>query len=70
VNAAIWAIIGLVLVISAYVVGFDLWAQATGHATISGQVHTWMQHQLTGPIVVGVWFGVSVALAYHFLINR
>jgi hypothetical protein len=70
VNAASWAWAGLIAGISAYVVAFDLWAQATGHTTMSAQVHLWMQSQLAGPIVVAVWFGVSVGLAYHFLINR
>lgn len=69
-NTAVGAIIGLVGTIAAYVLAYDLWAQATGHQTISGQVHVWMLNQVAGPIVAGILIGVPVAFAYHFLINR
>lgn len=65
-----WAWVALAVLIAAFVVGFDLWAQATGHPTMSAQFHTWMQDQLIGPIVVGAWTAASVGLVYHFLINK
>lgn len=69
-SAAAWAWVGLVVVLAAYILGFDLWAQATGHATMSGQFHDWMQDQVTGPIVVGLWAAASAGFVYHFLISK
>lgn len=69
-NPAAWAWVGLAVLIAAYVLGFDLWAQATGHATMSGQFHDWMASQVAGPLVVAGWAGVTFGLLYHFLINR
>lgn len=69
-SAAAWAWLGLLVLIAGYVAGFDLWAQATSHATMSDQVHQWMQDQLIGPLVVGAWTAVSAGLIYHFLINK
>jgi hypothetical protein len=69
-TAAAWAWVGVVVLLAGYVLGFDLWAQATGHTTMSGQFHDWMQSQLTGPIVVAAWAAVSAGLVYHFLINK
>jgi hypothetical protein len=69
-NPATWAWLGLVVLLTAYVLGFDLWAQATNHDTMSAQIHVWMQSQLAGPIVTGLWVGVSSALLYHFVINK
>ena len=69
-NEAIYAWIGLPILLTVYILGYDLWAEKTNHATMSAQIHVWMQSQLTGPIVVGLWFGISTALMYHFLINK
>lgn len=69
-NTAIWAWVGIIVLISAYVVGYDVWAQVTNHVTMSAQFHTWMQSELVGPIVVAIWMGASIGLAYHFLINK
>lgn len=67
---AAWAWVGLVAVLAAYVTGFDVWAQVTDHATMSGQFHDWMQDQLIGPLAVALWAAVSAGLVYHFLINK
>lgn len=69
-NPATWAWIGMGALIAVYVLTFDLWAEVTHRATMSAQFHTWMQSQLTGPIVTGLWTGISAAFLYHFLINR
>jgi hypothetical protein len=69
-TVAVWAWIGLAVLIAGWVLGFDLWAQATGHPTMSAQFHVWMQDQLTGPIVVAAWSAVSAGFIYHFLINK
>lgn len=69
-NQAVVAIIGLAGTIAAYVLAYDLTAGAQGWPTISAQLHTWLQAQISGPVVAGAWFGISVGLAYHFLINR
>ena len=66
-SPAAWAWIGLGALIAAYVLGFDL---AFPDHTMSAQFHQWMQNQVTGPIVVGLWVGVSVGFIYHFLINK
>ena len=69
-SIAAWAWAGVIVLVSAYVVAFDLWAQKTGHLTMSAQFHNWMQNELTGPIAVGLWLGASFGLFYHFLINK
>lgn len=66
-NPAVWAWLGLPVIIAAYAIGFDL---AFPGATMSAQFHQWMQDQLTGPLVVGLWTGASAGLVYHFLINK
>ena len=66
-TAAAWAWIGLGVLIAAYVLGFDL---AFPNNTMSAQFHQWMQGQVTGPVVVGLWVGVSAGFVYHFLINK
>lgn len=67
---AAWAWLGLAALLTAYVLGIDLWLQATGRVTMSAQFHLWMQSQVLGPVVVALWFGMSAGLVYHFLINK
>lgn len=69
-NPATWAWIGLGALITAFVLGFDLWAQATGRPTMSAQFHVWMGNQVAGPIAAGLWVGISTSFLYHFLINK
>lgn len=68
-NPASWAWVALVPLLSAYVVVFDLWAEKTHHVTMSAQFHVWMGQQLTGPIIVALWIGISAGLLWHFNIN-
>jgi hypothetical protein len=70
VTPAVWAWIGLGTLIAAYVLGVDLWLQATGRATMSAQFHAWMYSPLIGPVVVTLWVGISAGFLWHFLINR
>lgn len=69
-DLAPWAWLGLGAVIAAYVLAFDLWAQAANRVTMSAQFHIWMQNQLIGPIATGLWVGISAGFLYHFLINK
>lgn len=65
-----WAWVVLLVYIAAYVVGYDLWAQSTGHITMSSEFHDLMQSQVAGPLVVAGWLGATSGLLYHFLINK
>ena len=69
-NTGTWAWIVLLAFIAAYVVGYDLWAEATNHITMSSEFHDLMVHQVSGPIVVAAWMAGTSGLLYHFLINK
>lgn len=69
-NSAIIAWVGLAVVIAVYAVAYYLWADATGHITMSAQFHTWLFDQVIGPLIVALWFGVPIGLFWHFDINR
>lgn len=66
-NAAVWAWIGLAVIVAAYVVGFDLSFPAH---TMSAQFHEWLQSQIIGPIVFGLWIGVPFGFLWHYVINK
>lgn len=67
---ASWAWLALAVVIVAFVVIFDVWANLTGHTTMSGQVHHWLTESWTGAAVIAIWVGVPLGLIYNFFLSK
>jgi hypothetical protein len=51
---------------AAVVVAFDVWAEKTGHPTMSRTLGWYLHRPVTGPILAGAW----AALAYHLLVEE
>jgi hypothetical protein len=68
-NSALLAWLILVASIAAYVAAYDLWAYRTGHRMMTTQFRDWLHQEVAGPIVMGLWGGVFVALSFHFLVR-
>lgn len=68
-DSALLAWIGIVILITAYVVAYDLWAYYSNHRMMTTQFRDWLAHPVTGPIVMGLWGGVFIALSFHFLVR-
>lgn len=67
---AAWAWLVLALLIIFFVAGYDGWALATGHDTMSGQIAAWLAHSWTGAAVIAIWIGVPAGLLYHFFRSK
>lgn len=65
-TSAVLAWVVLVVIIAVYVVAFDVWASKTAHRTMSNQFGHWLTETIAGPIILGIWAGVFVALSFHF----
>lgn len=68
-DSAIFAWIGIILLIFFYVLGYDLWAHFTGHLTMTGQFREWLHNAVAGPIIFALWIAIPVGLTYHFLVR-
>lgn len=67
--AAAWLI--LILGITAYVAGYDLWAVLIGHSpTMTGQFRAWLFDPVTGPFIVAFWVGAWAGLTAHWFLRR
>jgi hypothetical protein len=63
---AAWALLILVVLAVFWIAGYDGWALATGHDTMSGQIATWLRASWTGALVIALWIGIPAGLLYHF----
>jgi len=68
-DSALLAWVGLVTVIVCYVVAYDVWAWRSGHRMMTTQFRDWLAQPVAGPIVMGLWGGVFIALTFHFLVR-
>lgn len=68
-DSALLAWIGIVIMITCYVVAYDLWAYYSGHKMMTTQFRDWLHGSVAGPMIAGLWIGVFVALSYHFLVR-
>jgi hypothetical protein len=68
-DSALLAWLVLVAAIAAYVAVYDVWAWKTGHRMMTTQFRLWLHQTVAGPIVMGLWAGVFVALSFHFLVK-
>lgn len=62
-----WAWIGLVVLINAYWISYDVWASKTNHPTMTSQMHRYLLGHISGPIVFGILCFVVGAFMYHML---
>ena len=69
-NPAQWAWVILAAIIAVYVTVFDVWAHYASRQSMSGAFHDWLGGPVTGPLIVGIWAGVFIALTYHFAVTR
>jgi len=51
---------------TASVVAYDAWAIKTGRPTMSRTLGHYLAHPIAGPILAGVWMGLS----YHLLVEE
>lgn len=63
--ALAWA--GLFLLVNAYWISYDLWANATGHLMMTTQFRRWLHETVAGPVIAAVWVGLFVGFSFHFL---
>ena len=68
-NSALLAWLILVTAIAAYVAIYDVWAYKTGHRMMTTQFRDWLHQEVAGPVVMGLWGGVFIALTFHFLVS-
>lgn len=68
-DSSVLAWVGIVLLIVAYVVAYDVWAHFTNHLTMTAQFRNWLGDPVMGPVMFGLWVAVPVALTYHFIIK-
>jgi hypothetical protein len=59
----------LVVLVTAYVTAYDVWAYMSGHRMMTTQFRDWLHETVAGPIIAGLWIGVFVALTFHFLVK-
>lgn len=65
--ALAWA--GILLLIFAYVLAYDLWAHFSGHLTMTAQFRNWLGDPVAGPVMAALWVGIFVGLSFHFLVR-
>jgi uncharacterized YccA/Bax inhibitor family protein len=68
-DSALFAWIVLAILITIYVVIYDVWAYKTGHLMMTTQFRRWLAEPVGGPIIAGLWIGIFVGLTYHFLVK-
>lgn len=68
-DSALLAWLALIVIIAAYVTTYDLWAYKTGHRMMTTQFRLWLHQAVAGPVVMGLWGGVFLALTFHFLVS-
>lgn len=68
-ESALLAWLLLVAAIAVYVAVYDLWAYRSGHHPMPTQFRLWLHQEVAGPIVMGLWGGVFLALSFHFLVT-
>lgn len=68
-DSALLAWIGIAVLIISYATAYDLWAWKTGHKMMTTQFRDWLAHPVSGPVVMGLWGGVFIALSFHFLVR-
>lgn len=66
---AIWAWVGIAVLITSYVTAFDVWASKTGHRAMTTQVRIWLHGEISGPLIAALWVAVFVGLTFHFLVK-
>lgn len=66
----IWAWIGLIILVNAYWIGFDLWARANNHEYMTTEFREGLHNPLWGPIIMGlVAFTVTAFIVHMFNIG-
>jgi hypothetical protein len=68
-DSALLAWLVLVAAIATYVAVYDVWACRTGHRMMTTQFRLWLHQAVAGPLVMGLWGGVFIALTFHFLVK-
>lgn len=59
----------LVVIINAYWIGYDLWAGATNHYSMTHQMQNWLHGKVSGPICMGILVGIVGAFFWHMLVR-
>lgn len=68
-ESALLAWLILVFGIAIYVAIYDFWAYKSNHRMMTTQFRIWLHQQVGGPVVMGLWGGVFIALTMHFLVQ-
>lgn len=67
---AAWAWLILTIVITLYVVAFDVWAAMTHHRLMTDQFRLWLGDSVIGPFIFGAWVAVFAGLTYHWFLKK
>jgi hypothetical protein len=70
VTPAAWAWVALASGILVFVGAFDTWAHFANRWSMSAQFSSWLHGPLTGPLIMGLFFGTLVALWWHWLVTH
>lgn len=68
-DSAVFAWIGILVVIFLYVLCYDLWAHYTNHLTMTSQFQKWLREPIMGPVIFALWIALPVGITYHFLVK-
>lgn len=64
-----WAWLWLTVLITVFVVVFDVHAALVHGETMTGRMRDWIFDPVTGPFIIGAWIAVFAALMWHFLVR-
>lgn len=64
-----WAWLGLLLLVTGYVVVFDVHALVTRTETMTGRMRDWIFDPVIGPFIIGFWIALFGGLMWHFLVR-
>jgi len=63
----VWAWLGLIVLVNAYWIGFDLWARSHNHEYMTTEFREALNDPLWGPVVLGLCAFTVVAFLVHML---
>lgn len=69
-ESAAFAWLVLLVAIFLYVLVYDLWAYThPPHRMMTTQFRLWLTEPFAGPVVLGCWGGIFLALTFHFIVR-